>query len=720
MPPIISFYHNVKDTTSTETIQLPQFLQDIKDGKGQDQVLRIRTLDEDSRRVEKTKLPNVTISGVFGKRLDNDCKSHSGFIAIDIDDLGNELEGVRTLLQSDPFIYAGFTSVSGKGFCIIIKIDSEKHKESFEAISSYLLNKYQLIVDPTGINVSRTRFVSFDPELFIKEQSIQWKKYLPKPRKRSIAATVFVQTEFDKVISQMVEQGISCVEDYRDWRDIAFGLADKFGEIGRPYFHKLSACSDKYEPSICDRQYTHAMKSNNRRGGDKITIATIYWFAKQAGIQVQSTLTKKITAATNSLKKSGKSLEQIKQALEQHEGITNADDIIKQAMSSHIPTSNNLVDNIRMWLRHSFKLKRNLITRKIEEHSGSEPHILEEIDINTMFLDCKIIYEEVNYELFMRVLLSANTQTYNPLKEFITHGKWDGHCRIDQLAKCITSNTGDEEYRERMLMKWLVGIIHSIMGNKNELNFIFVGEKNTGKTTFFRELLPLQLRSYFAESQLSRGRDDEMLMCENVIIFNDEYGGKNKTDERNEKRLMASDNFSLREPYGRTNVTLKRLASLCGTCNEEDVLDDPTGNRRIIVIKATGKFDYELYNSIDKAQLFFEAYELWKDGERPVLNDTDIACLEHVDKEYLKASFEEELLQLHFYDPAKSSDFFTTTEIKLRLESETKDKIHLGKLGSRIRKLGYIREKRGDRYGYIITPIPKVSAGQLPINHTGF
>ena len=59
-------------------------------------------------------------------------------------------------------------------------------------------------------------------------------------------------------------------------------------------------------------------------------------------------------------------------------------------------------------------------------------------------------------------------------------------------------------------------------------------------------------------------------------------------------------------------------------------MDDPTGNRRIIVLESAGKFDYELYNSIDKTQLFFEAYDLWKEGERPVLKDVDIACLEEV------------------------------------------------------------------------------------------
>lgn len=101
----------------------------------------------------------------------------------------------------------------------------------------------------------------------------------------------------------MVDANVSCVEDYRDWLTVSFGLADQFGEAGRQYFHQLSSCSSKYETSMCDRQYTHAIKREGRNGS-KITIATIYYFAKQAGINVYSEKTKKIASVTSSQKKS--------------------------------------------------------------------------------------------------------------------------------------------------------------------------------------------------------------------------------------------------------------------------------------------------------------------------------------------------------------------------------------------------------------------------------
>jgi len=703
----ISIYSNVKQTETTETILLAAFLEAIQTGRWQDKVLKIRTItDKEQRRAAKTALPNVTVSGIFGKRVDNDCKLHSGFIAIDLDDLGNEVESTRELLKTDPYIYSGFTSVSGTGLCLLFKIDPDKHREAFEGIADYLIKKYQLIVDPTGVNQSRTRFVSFDPELFINEGCLKFKKYLPKPKARKITATIFVQSEFDDVINKMVAANVSCVEDYRDWRDIAFGLADQFGEAGRQYFHSLSSCSSKYESSMCDRQYSHALLRNGRPG-NKITIATIYWFAKQAGINTYSEKTNKIAAATSAGKKAGLDAKVIAMNLAEHEGINDVDTIIQQAFESNAESNECLVNSIRMWLRHNHKLRRNIITRKVEK-DGSE---IDDTEINSMFLDANVIYPKLSFELFYRVIFSKNTPDYNPIKNYIESVEWDGHCRIEQLAKSITSNTGTSEWRDRMITKWLVGIIHSVYGGKNELNFIFVGAKNTGKTEFFRRLLPPHLQQYFAESQLNRGKDDEILMCEKLIIFNDEYGGKNRNDERNEKRLMASSEFSLREPYGKSNVTLKRLATLCGTCNERDVLDDPTGNRRIIIMEAHGRFDYELYNSIDKQQLLAEARSLWLDGERPELEDQDIIELEATtDGEYSKVSFEREMIQKYFLPPDKTEpwDFMTTSEVKLHLESHTKEKININKLGAQLRKIGYSRKADGTRYGYDIAVIPPI------------
>lgn len=705
----ISIYKNVRNTESKETIVLIDFITGIKTGRWQDKVLKIRTIaDKELKRAAKSDLPNVTISGIFGKRTDNDCKLHSGFIAIDIDGLGTEVESTRELLSRDPYIYCVFTSVSGYGLCALFKIDSEKHRESFEGIAEYLIKKYQIVIDPTGVNISRPRYVSYDPDLYFNEKALKFKKYLPKPKKRPITATIFVQSEFDDIINKMVAQNISCVEDYRDWRDIGFALADQFGEAGRQYFHLLSGCSSKYESSMCDEQYKHSLHRENW-AGKKVTIATIYWYAKQAGINVYSEITKKVAAATSTGKKSGLNITQISDNLKQHEGIENADEVIKQAFDANqsFTGGESLVENVRMWLRHNYKLKRNLLTRKIENDGA----VLVETDFNTMFLDALIIFEKLSFDIFMKVIMSHNTVSYNPLQDFIKSLEWDGEQRIDQLGACINSHTGTIEWRCSMVHRWYVGIVCAVFGFTNELQFILVGGKFTGKTKFFTLLLPDELQCYFGRSQLNRGTDDEILMCEKILILNDEYGGKNKTDERTEKRLMAAPGFSLRVPYGKGNEDVIRIATLCGTCNEKDVLDDATGNRRIIVMESAGKFNYQLYNSLDKYQLLAEAYHLFKQGERPELIDEEIKILEqNTDGEYSKVVMEAEMIQKYFIAPDKTDpwDFMTATEVKQHLENFTRTNLNINKIGAQLKKLGYTRRADGSKYGYDIKIIPPV------------
>lgn len=282
----ISIYKNIYQNQSKEIIPLDIFLENIKAGKWQDQVLNIRTIkDHAERKAAKEKMPYVTLSGMFSKeRKAGELSVHSGFIGMDIDNIANELEGLRTMLSGDPFIYSCFTSVSGTGLCVIFKIDPEKHLDAFNGIADYLIKKYQIVIDPSGKDVSRPRYVSFDPYLYYNPSAVIFKKYLSKEKKRKITSSIFVKTEFDEVVNKMVSQGVSCVEDYRDWLSVGFGLADHFGEAGREYYHLLSSCSSKYERSMCDRQYTHCLRQPSNTG--KITIATIYWFAKQAGINI--------------------------------------------------------------------------------------------------------------------------------------------------------------------------------------------------------------------------------------------------------------------------------------------------------------------------------------------------------------------------------------------------------------------------------------------------
>ncbi len=199
---------------------------------------------------------------------------------------------------------------------------------------------------------------------------------------------------------------------------------------------------------------------------------------------------------------------------------------------------------------------------------------------------------------------------------------------------------------------------------------VLVGGQGTGKTEFFRRLLPKELKKYHADSKLDNGKDDELLMTEKLLISDDEFGGKNKTEGKRFKELTSRDTFDLRKAYDRQNRTYKRLAVLCGTSNELDILTDDSGNRRTIPIEISAKIDRDIYNSIDKKALLLEVYHLYKSGERHTLEDDETALLnEQTDKKHKQISSEAELVLKYFKKAEDKTEYLerienlTTTDI---------------------------------------------------------
>jgi len=216
-----------------------------------------------------------------------------------------------------------------------------------------------------------------------------------------------------------------------------------------------------------------------------------------------------------------------------------------------------------------------------------------------------------------------------------------------------------------------------------------LGGQNSGKTEWFRRLLPNELKKYYAESKLDNGKDDDILMCQKLIVMDDEMGGKSKQDEKRFKELTSKSVFSLRAPYARYNEDFKRLAVLCGTSNDPQLINDPTGNTRILPIDVIS-IDHELFNSIDKDELFMEIFRTYQSGEEWKLNKEEFDQLNSVGKDFEQTPFERELILKFFKKPEGSdgyAEWLTATEIKDAIELNTRQKImSMKKFGSELRK----------------------------------
>ena len=692
----INIYKNITQTTGGDDIPVDIFLDNIRDGKWQDYVLPIRAI-KDKKLVDaaKKKVPYVTISGKFNERKDSELVSHSGFIGIDIDDI--DPEETKSYICPDPYCYAAFTSISGTGLCVVMRINGEKHRETFDGIRQYLFDKYQIVIDPTSVNPSRARFVSFDPHMYLNTKADKFNPPAKRKAEKKIPQIVYVQSDFELILKEIQARNIDITGGYQEWLNIGFAFADKFGEAGREYYHIVSGVSNSYNEKLTDRQYTNCLKANK----SGITIASFYFYAKQAGITTVSAQTKLISQTALYGKKGGRSNESVVELLSEIEGIPAADsqDIVSQVYQNNVQVqqSESQIDDVAMWLKQNHDLKRNLITRYIEDYGKP----VQKRQLNSIFLSAAKVFDKVSFELVERIIDSDFTPEYNPLHDFFD--KYQARKPkglIKAFFECIQTDTGLSEanffpnYAVHFGTKWLVGAIASAYGQHSPLMFVLSGNvQNTGKTEFWRRFLPAELKQYYAESKLDAGKDDEILMTQKWFIMDDEMGGKSKKESKLLKNITSKQTFSLREPYGKGNVDLERLAVLCATTNENEIIDDPTGNRRVIPTNVLS-IDHAAYNKIDKIDLLMEAYWLWKEGFEWKLTKEDISILTDNTTYFEQTSPEYDLLVRHFepeLNPNSRTGFFTATEIKAHLEKISMQRLNPNRLGLELKKAGFIR-----------------------------
>ncbi len=477
------------------------------------------------------------------------------------------------------------------------------------------------------------------------------------------------------------------------WIQIAYALVSEFGEGGRDYFHTLSSHSSKYNSDDCNAQYTACLKNHSESKGKRSTIATIYYHAKQNGIQAYSEQTKEILRAASSQHAAGLAPEAIVKSLEVA-GISpeQSQKVVNEIVAKDIKfKSENVSADIAAFIK-TFDLKKNVVTRKIELNGRA----IDDSDINSIFLDCKAVFKEATKDLVTAIIFSNRIDTYNPLHEFFEQ---DLHTSdlCPNLTHLLNSVITDTPDADKWICKWLVSVVASAYGHHSPLVLIFSGEKQgTGKTHWFRYLLPKQLRYLFAESKMDAGKDDEILMCLKWMILDDEYGGKSKKEEKRLKELTSKEFINVREPYGRVSVDLRRLAVFCGTSNETQILNDPTGNRRQLPIHILD-IDQEQYNKCDKVGLWRELYAMYCAGWDYTILREDIIALNESTMTFKHSTPEEDLIHKKLMPGSATSygEWLSLTEIQQCLLVETKlNFLNLQRIGSILTALGYQKDRK--------------------------
>ena len=310
----VSIYKDVLDTVG-KPIELSRILQAIKSGHWSKTIEKLRSISEEKeQKAFKNTLPCFTPSGIFSTRMVDGLKEHSGILVIDIDTkenpgLLNECNEIRQHLIEDRYTYFLFDSCRGSGLAVGVFIDKARHVDTFQFLESYYKDNYGLNIDKGCKDVSRLRFVSHDPQLYLNDKAETVK----------VPVIEHVLTNYDK-IKAIVSSGKMLGDDtYQSWLEQGFAMANEFGEDGRSYYHALSQRSSKYNQSDCDKKYDNCIRTNK----GAYTFATIMHLAKQAGVTFNGKITVPPKKETISL------TDEINVWIEQHTGEILINDIYR-------------------------------------------------------------------------------------------------------------------------------------------------------------------------------------------------------------------------------------------------------------------------------------------------------------------------------------------------------------------------------------------------------
>ena len=319
--PNISFFKNVRGVIPTGQLSVDAFIEQIRSGRWESSVSALRNMaDKDVRKQVKEGLPCVTVSGVFTKRDQTLLVEHSGFICIDFDTFPEttDLDTARSLIYADPFTYSGFLSCSGNGFAILIRIepDASMQKKYYDSISEYYKQKYGLETDPAPKNVASLRFVSFDPDLYLNEDSNIYLLDKNVNPEKPVGIGALVEgainsgyqkkneaspggADIDFVMQEVRARGAYLAETYLDWVKLGYAFASEYGESGWKYFNEISSFYPKYNERDTRKKYEYCLRG--KKNG--CTIATFYGMCKDAGIPLFPPHERKTTTIAKQKKK---------------------------------------------------------------------------------------------------------------------------------------------------------------------------------------------------------------------------------------------------------------------------------------------------------------------------------------------------------------------------------------------------------------------------------
>lgn len=300
------------------------------------------------------------------------------------------------------------------------------------------------------------------------------------------------------------------------------------------------------------------------------------------------------------------------------------------------------IEKMMKYLNEKYDLRYNMVMKyteyvpKDKEWIGFqavEPRVQKSLTLEVQLAGINVSIKDV------RNFLESNfIKNYNPVEEFLftCYDNWDGKDHIRALARTVPTNN---PHWEDWFYTWFLAMVeqwHNRTGRQygNSVAPLLISKQGYNKSTFCRRLIPPQLQWGYTDNLiLSEKRQVLQAMSQCLLINLDEFNQISaKVQQGFLKNLIQLPNVKYKPPYGSHVQEFPRTASFIATSNMDDILTDPSGNRRFIGIELTGPIDVNVRPNYQ--QLFAQAEKAIWNGEKTYFDAEQTALIMENNRRY--------------------------------------------------------------------------------------
>ena len=400
--------------------------------------------------------------------------------------------------------------------------------------------------------------------------------------------------------------------------------------------------------------------------------------------------------------------------------VDNMNEVAVDNSSEHVEKdSKELSDNIMSMIgflckkydfRYNSVMKFTEYRPKDKDYWGFQP-----VDARVqkrMTLEVQLANIRVSIKDVRNYLESDLLSTYNPVEDFLFKcaGKWDGKDYIRALARTVPT---DNPYWEDWFYTWFLAMVnqwrsYSHRKYGNSVAPLLISRQGYNKSTFCRSLVPPELQwGYNDNLVLSEKRQVLQAMCQALLLNLDEFNQISPQVQQGFlKNIIQLPSVKMKPPYGSHVQEFPRMASFIATSNMEDILSDPSGNRRFLGVELTGPIDVSQLPNYE--QLYAQALAALQAGEKTYFDAEQTKLIMASNRKFEVISPVDQYFNLYFdlTDDAKQGEYLTAAEIFQELKSHIGSSVKLSNLISFGRKLSQMpsihRKRFNDGMRYLV------------------